>query len=262
MGSKSIVCIVLALMLAYFPCRALSSGNSQQSYLGAGIPYDVRNATLDDISDIADILVDAGAPSASYKYVHQFRDQYPGYYRRCMQKAMRKMMADSSDQMAWRILSVPDKTAPKGTRAVSVGIWDFRGKPTETFWSMAAAAAVEGGDLECSKRLDVNATRDEYHSAQFNAAMRKYIDEAYESQAYLAGLATHPDWDGNGFAAVNVRWGLDVAHERGLPATLLSTPAGYPLYRSLGYDNIINISIEFLDRLGSVWLEVMEFKSP
>lgn len=52
----------------------------------------------------------------------------------------------------------------------------------------------------------------------------------------LAGLATHPDYQGNGLGAALVRWGLEQAEKDGLPVYLEATPAGAPLYKRLGFE--------------------------
>lgn len=114
----------------------------------------------------------------------------------------------------------------------------------------------------CSLHLDANYTRAEDFSAQFAVAKQKYIDVAYPSgQVYLALLATHPDYDGHNFGATHCRWGMDLAVKRvkGEPVTLMATPEGYPLYKSLGFEEVKNVTLEFLDGLGGSWSEVMRW---
>jgi GNAT superfamily N-acetyltransferase len=262
MASNLIVRTVFVLMLACIPCWALSA--NQQSYLGAAIQYEVRDATVDDASDITDVFYDAFSPSDSFKYVHQFRDQYPGYYRRCWGQSIHRMLAGpQANDTAWRVLSIPDKTAQKGTRVVSVSSWDFMGTSNESFWSMAAADGGGGYDDDCAKRLDENVTRADYQLQQLMAAKKTFIDNAYGAQVYLGGLATHPNWDGHGFAAVLVHWGMALAHKMAVPATLIGSPAGHPLYRSLGFEDVKNLTIKSLDGPErSWWCEVMVLESP
>jgi len=44
-----------------------------------------------------------------------------------------------------------------------------------------------------------------------------------------------------------------------LPVTLLASPAGYPLYDSLGFESVVNATMEMLDGLGELWFEVMRW---
>lgn len=44
-----------------------------------------------------------------------------------------------------------------------------------------------------------------------------------------------------------------------MPVTLLATPAGYPLYDSLGFESVENATISMLDGLGELWFEVMRW---
>ena len=87
-------------------------------------------------------------------------------------------------------------------------------------------------------------------------------ESVWQDQLYLNLLATHPSWDGNGFAARQVRWGMklsrreDEARSSTVPVTLLATPAGWPLYESLGFEGVENATISMLDGLGELWSEV------
>ena len=90
-------------------------------------------------------------------------------------------------------------------------------------------------ELPCSLHLDMSLIRALHLVPQFEAAEKTYIEDAYEYQLYLGLLATHPDWDGHGFGAAQVRWGMEKAkaEERRLslaegreikvPVTLLAT---------------------------------------
>lgn len=126
-------------------------------------------------------------------------------------------------------------------------------------------------ELPCSLHLDMNLIRALHLSRQFLAADEQYIKDAYEYQLYLGLLATHPDWDGHGFAAAQLRWGMELAKSREkdllltegkrvkIPVTLIATPAGYPLYKSMGFESVSNITLELLENFngGTTWVEYM-----
>jgi len=128
-----------------------------------------------------------------------------------------------------------------------------------------AESQVSIGDSDtkynCSANLDVNQTRAIDFDRQLRAAKSQYIDRAYLKQLYLNILATHPDWDGNGFAALNLDWGIGFAETLAEPVTLIATPAGYPLYKDVGFRSLKNVTIETLEGWEGklLWLEVMEY---
>ncbi|KAJ9605868.1 hypothetical protein H2200_009717 [Cladophialophora chaetospira] len=129
--------------------------------------------------------------------------------------------------------------------------------------------------LPCSLHLDMNLIRTAHLAPQLNKAEKDYIEDAYEYQLYLGLLATHPDWDGNGFGAAQVEWGMDFAkaEEQRLslsegrkirvPVTLLATPAGYPLYKSLGFESVANVTFVLIDSFqgSTTWFEYMRWFS-
>ena len=41
-----------------------------------------------------------------------------------------------------------------------------------------------------------------------------------------------------------------------VPVTLLSSPAGWPVYQGLGFEGLENVTVEMLDGLGELWFEV------
>lgn len=115
-------------------------------------------------------------------------------------------------------------------------------------------------EYNCSAHLYINQTRANDFQEQFNAYQKKYVVDAYPDQLYLALLATHPTWDGHGFGARHCRWGMDFAKRTlGVPVTLIASPAGFPLYDSLGFESVANMTMRMLDSLGKLWFEVMRW---
>ena len=96
---------------------------------------------------------------------------------------------------------------------------------------------------------------------QFEAAEKHYVLNSNDTQLYLDALGTHPDWDGHNFGAAHCHWGMALASNTEVPVTLIATPTGYPLYESLGFDSIANITIGMLDSLGQMWFEVMSWNA-
>ncbi|KAL2264247.1 hypothetical protein VTK26DRAFT_9023 [Humicola hyalothermophila] len=55
---------------------------------------------------------------------------------------------------------------------------------------------------------------------------------------HLGVLACRPDRQGLGAGTALLRWGLDLADSLGIPTHLEASPAGYPLYRKFGFEDI------------------------
>ena len=67
-------------------------------------------------------------------------------------------------------------------------------------------------------------------------------------QFHLAALATHPDFQGRGYGEQLVLSGIEMAPVLDLDTvTLIATPVGEPVYFSLGFRSIANISITSVD---------------
>lgn len=274
-------CIFSTLLLAnllLLPNQAASS--SDQQYLSvpssAGIPFEFRPAVLDDIDDFTTVVIDAFSPGPAWKYVYQFQDEYPGYTWHCMRDQWKLLFGRSHAgvDLDFRVITVPDETAKTGSRVVSISVWDFN-KTNDTWPSssahlqkvpafgslfhLLATGMGPGANLwaNCSLHLDVNSTQAVPWVGAVRDAEQKYCDDVFERRAELGGLATHPKWDGHGFAAVHLNWGLKRADQLGLSTSLTGTPAAHSLYRSVGFEDIHNVTHERLDGNGTIWYEIM-----
>jgi hypothetical protein len=165
-------------------------------------------------------------------------------------------------------------------KAVSVGIWALRDRKEKGLGEDAADDQVlsylrplhgllkngvraNGGDmgggskLNCSARLDMNMTHAIHYDHQFSMYQRKYLDKVYGKQLYLNTLATHPDFDGRGYAAAQLAWGKSLNSSEGGAnnITLISSPAGYELYKTSGFESLRNLT---MTKVGGGYLEWFE----
>lgn len=278
--------LLLVVNLAFATNRGIADQQQiplDPSSLISGVPYIFRDAVASDINDVATVVIDAFAPAPHTQYVYQFRDRYPEYHRECMRQAMERQFAqmDPSEAVV-KVIAVddPDRAAEgeSTSRVVSLGIWNL-GTPNNTRVARMNTlgnpfglglplaketskflAAGGGGksDFNCSAHLDLNMTRALDVQEKLDRA-KAYLDSVYGRYVYLNLLATHPDWDGNGFGAAQCEWGMKLARERAQNVTLIATPAGFPLYRSLGFGDVKNVTIDMLDGLGTLWYEVMSY---
>jgi GNAT superfamily N-acetyltransferase len=273
------------------------------------VNFTLRPAQSTDLPSISNTVLDAFDPGVINTYMYQFRSLYPDFHIRCYEEEVERrwVNAINVDRHEWWNAIVPD-----GERDVrSFALWGLlRREEADAKSSFNAGPWLEMNDLEslvnvpaqalqditrtpvtdglqhhledmarlpdieapCRLHLDMNIIRALHLLRQLQAADAKYIRNAFETQLYLGVLATHPDWDGHGFGAAQLEWGMDLARriqrklrdeesdeEIKVPITLLATPAGYPLYRSVGFNSIANITLELLDGVneGSSWYEYM-----
>ncbi|KAK1080409.1 hypothetical protein LTR33_005569 [Friedmanniomyces endolithicus] len=237
---------------------------------GASTPvsnHRLRPAVEDDLDDIVTVFIDAFKPSAGWQYAHLHDDDYTNYTWTCTRRFFRgEWQSLHRSRTFANVITVPRdggqyfSSDRAGERVVSFGVWNWM-KPQEDAADSSfpfrphQLHATLGG--KCSDHLDVNTTRAADLAQQLSLAVEKYIRNLTERQLYLNLLATHPDWDGHGFGAEQVELGLREAARVGMPVTLLASPAGWPLYDSLGFRSLANITHEMFDGLGMLWSEYM-----
>lgn len=274
MASRFAFTALLLAILCWSPCLATSDhqqymGPSPAAAAAAAIPFEFRDAVLDDMDDFTTVVFDAFSPAPEWRYMYQFHDQYPGYTWHCLRDAWKSLFQGSYGfRLNFKVIAVPDKAARSGSRVVSISVWNPNKTSEEpAAWPQLLQMSLWSGLLpglgranswdNCSLHLDINETRAKPWMAAVGSAEKKYCDDVYDRRVELAGLATHPKWDGNGFAAVHLHWGLAMADELELPATLTGTPAAHALYRSVEFEDVFNITQERLDGKGTIWYEIM-----
>lgn len=251
----------------------------------SAVPFNFRNATIDDVDDITTVIIDAFKPSPVFKYIRQFADEAGEEYTwTCQREDYLALFREHATDYRFQVITVPESTSLSGEKVVSFSVWDVSRTEhhrdgelpltslspllshslSRTTYSNAEYRHPSG--FNCSAHLDMNLTR-AYHFQHFmEDAERKYLAEPFGAQLYLGLLATHPSWDGNGFAAQHLRWGkaqLELLKRPSgdrLPMTLLATPAGYPLYVDEGFRGLKNLTMERLDGKGLLWHEAMSYE--
>lgn len=250
----------------------------------------VRNATLQDLDNVASVLASAFAGSPAWNYGYQFRKISPEYHLYCLRKDIRQQFLRMDVQRTWaKVLELRDPDRDGQTEVVSVAVWkllDQRGgtdregglesreRSLSSPWmdfrriTTEAAQLITGDDesgsatepFDCSLHLDANITRLNDFQQQLQIQRRPYIEDAYPVQLYLEELATHPHWQGHGYAEQLVRWGMSEAQRRKLgPVTLVSTPAGHDIYRRLGFIDLGEVLVRRLDGAAKLWFEAMRW---
>lgn len=263
------------------------SAKPDQVPITGTVPCTFRNATADDIDDITTVWLDAFRKAPSWSYIHQFEDDVDPDYTWTCQRAAVEIFYNMTGVVDIKVLSVADETAARKERVVSFSAWDLRrlnitpeipetlssapaSWPDEAGWFPRASYTGEPSSVrfDCEANLNANMTRVQHANKTLAEDDARYL-RALGPQLYLGLLATHPDWDGNGFASRHLGWGkkrlaelneaLEGVHQP-IPLTLTGTPAGYPLYIKEGFQGLHNSTVERLDGKGTMWWEEMKYE--
>ena len=245
-----------------------------------------RGVEFKDLAAITTVFIEAFSPSAVWHYVMPGLQDHKDEAWACLHAELKDAWRTrNTNRTIGKVITVPSRSnghseseqeaeAEEEDLVVSFSFWSIRTRkyggdgeieepqeatnPLTSFSSLAAALQSRCGGMAPGTNL----TRAMDFQRQNDAYEYKYFDKAYPHQLYLKLLATHPDWDGNGFGARHVEWGqqLSLELEPRMPVTLFASPAGYPLYDSLGFESVKNATIAMLDGLGDLWFEVMRWE--
>ncbi|KAJ5921326.1 hypothetical protein N7466_009652 [Penicillium verhagenii] len=85
----------------------------------------------------------------------------------------------------------------------------------------------------------------EAFSVATKAAAEKYFNNVYgDRQVRLWILGTRPDYQRLGLGTKQCQWGLNYARAHTVPVTVLSSPMGGALYKSLGFRVMAYITVQ------------------
>ncbi|KAF2218300.1 hypothetical protein BDZ85DRAFT_171045, partial [Elsinoe ampelina] len=219
----------------------------------------LRPVVESDLDDFVTVFIDAFKPSAGWQYGRYHDKDYTNYTWHCTRRYMGELWKNADFNNTFvNVVSVPindTERVSRRERVVSLAVWNWispdqqASQPLSGFMpfippscfvrgSTTRVQAGDHGEFDCSKHLDTNMTRLADMERQMDAAMQRYIYSSDKPQLYLNLLATHPEWDGNGFAAAQLNVGFKEALVKKVPITLLASPTGYPLYNSLDFASI------------------------
>ena len=187
-----------------------------------------------------------------------------------MRKELGESFANMHNSTFLNVITVPagmdqdsnsDEDAIRMT--VAIAVWESMAPRPERQEPPAGTSYYLNLHAKCSDHLEANMTRLDDVDRQFNATHKHYIEDFPREQLYLGLLATHPDWDGHGFGARHVQWGLDLAKNKNVPVTLIATPAGWRLYDGLGFESLANITYKTFEweEDEELWFEYMRRES-
>jgi hypothetical protein len=281
---------------------------NQPNNINNPLTYNFRPAIESDLPAITTITVEAFSPSAAWHYLipdikHHKKDVW-----NCLHDQIVQGWKDfDSNKTFLNVVTVPlsistkddddsnpnSQSDPQQETPVSFAVWNIRTTSSSSSPSSSSTSSFSLDSIlqTCLTPPGTNLTRAHDFDRQLQPTLQKFFspslpESVWQDQLYLNLLATHPEWDGNGFGARQVRWGLELSRRLGgrgggggeegnvddeekgigeakltgsIPVTLLATPAGWPLYESLGFEGVENATIGMFDGLGELWFEVCKW---
>lgn len=237
-----------------------------------------RDIQHKDLPAVTTILVEAFSPSAAWHYLMPDLQHHKPEVWTCLHDQVEHAWKTRNTTRSFgKVITVvsPPSSGNSQTKQgeqveeeipVSFSFWSIRHRSdspsTDSFSSSISLPSILTTLHEtCTLPPGTNLTRAALFNRQNAAVEQEFFLKPYAHQFYLALLATHPSWDGHGFGARHVQWGQDLSRglEPRMPVTLLASPAGYPLYDSLGFSSVKNATMPMLDGLGELWFEVMRW---
>jgi hypothetical protein len=267
---------VLPLLTLISPIASLSlpiTNNQQQPLPNTNnahpnLKTHFRDIQPADLPAITTILVEAFSPSATWHYLMPDPQHHKSEVWACLHAQVEYAWETRNTSTSFgKIITVVQEEDQEEIPA-SFSLWTIRHRekdsPSSDSFSPHLLTALQD---PCPIPPGTNLTRAIDFARQNTAVEHKYFDLPYAHRFNLNLLATHPSWDGNGFGARHVQWGqnkslslsLSLTLEPKMPVTLFATPAGYPLYDSLGFESVKNATMPMLDGLGELWFEVMRW---
>ena len=86
----------------------------------------IRNATLADLDDITDTVVEAFSPAPLYRYCYQFREQHVEYHWQCARAGFQRFMEKPVENNAvLKVIDSPTNENPNMSKVVAVALWEY-----------------------------------------------------------------------------------------------------------------------------------------
>ncbi|GAB7323061.1 hypothetical protein MBLNU13_g05578t1 [Cladosporium sp. NU13] len=281
---------LLPLLTLISPIASLSlpiTNNHQQQPLSkpkydeqSHLKTHFRDIQPKDLPAITTVLVEAFSPSATWHYLMPDLQHHKPEVWTCLHNQVEHAWETRNTTRTFgKVITVvppPSSSSSSNSNAredeesqegrqeipVSFSFWSIRHRSdSSSTTNHFSIPSILASASPCLIPPGTNLTRALDFNRQNALVEHEYFIEPYPHQFYLALLATHPSWDGHGFGARHVQWGQDLSLELQpqMPVTLLASPAGFPLYDSLGFESVKNATMPMLDGLGELWFEVMRW---
>lgn len=208
-----------------------------------------------DLPSLTNLIIDAFLPSTTWQYL--LLPNFPSHepqFRACMiQQVQREWHSRHRASTFANVITVR-QPATDDDEIASVAIWNVRDSTTHHDHHNAPLSLL----FDPATCPGLNTTRLASLTAQQTALEERYLSPLAPRQLYLHTLATHPSWDGHGFAAAQCVWGQNLAVRMEVPVTLTATEAGWVVYDGLGFEGLRNLTLRGVEgEETGAWVEAM-----
>ncbi|KAH7362764.1 hypothetical protein B0T11DRAFT_281372 [Plectosphaerella cucumerina] len=211
----------------------------------------IRQATLDDLPAVAEVILASLAEDSSWKSVFPpgFRKN-PAYEAYAREVLERYLDPENLDRLV--VVAEVSRATSKGivTSIASVAVWDMSRADMHETWRKSTDTLFDVDDLisvmapAASENIrDKLATM---HAA-VSFSQRQHFEHA-GAHAYLEALATHPAHRGQGYAKALSAVGFASARARSLAVAVMTSSRGYIFFSGLGFADLGCVSLRGPDR--------------
>jgi hypothetical protein len=81
----------------------------------------LRNATLDDVADIASVMIAAFSSHPDWQYLYQFRNDFPEEHHRCVQFGVTQALTSSQQHFYAEVIEAPPDS---NLTVAAAAIWE------------------------------------------------------------------------------------------------------------------------------------------
>jgi GNAT superfamily N-acetyltransferase len=194
----------------------------------------IKLAERDDIPELVRVWLAAERTNLLMFYHFPTEESKSEYAKQVI-----KQFEDNFDKPHLLILKAVD---PDTNQITALAVWQKRGYKlsAQTDKLFAAAGIMLNGALESSS--------DGVCSNTVIQSLERYIETQFEQflaswsrsskHLYLALLMTDPRFQRRGIGTAMLEWGHKQADQAGVPAFLIASPVGHPLYQHVGWKDV------------------------
>ncbi|PVH81301.1 acyl-CoA N-acyltransferase [Cadophora sp. DSE1049] len=189
--------------------------------------FTLRPATKDDLDEITRVHIAGFTEEPQVHYCYPFRHQYPQDHWRWTRYEYGHYLEQPNKYLVHMLDAPLEIDGSVVVKPVALAVWN-----------LAVLTAAKAPDLAEKDRKDADKRRCEAFFGRAGQRFKTYFAKWAEKQVNLASLVVHPNFRLRGGGSMLVRWGMNVADDKGWPVTLCASPMGRFLYEYLGFKTI------------------------
>lgn len=191
----------------------------------------IRPATNNDFNALLAIVTATSSTDALWNMFLPRAAFKDAVFKEHVSQLLRQYLDPNNKDWLISVVELPEKDiTPGAPHIASFAIWD-----------MATATGKAKTSIESDKvapAASETASRYLTRFTTFNNAMSQGRDKsfaAFEKRMFLKLIATHPEYEGEGYAKALLRAGYELARKTEAAVTVFAGPRGYVFFSGLGF---------------------------